>query len=212
MTMSHKLQEVELKLHTPDLSVVQSALEKAAATLSKPRVYERNIRYENAALTLGEQDIVLRLRQDNQATLTCKQGKALENGISRRFEAEVVVSDFETMDIILRRLGYQAALIYEKYRTTYTLGAAEIVLDEMPFGSFSEIEADAAVIEALVKRLGLAQFRRMEGNYTEIFADVKARLKLDFRDLTFDNFKDIEVPAWVFEAQPQRIQRKEGNE
>ena len=209
MTMSHKLQEVELKLHTPDLSVVQSALEKAAAALSKPRVYERNIRYENAALTLGEQGIVLRLRQDNQATLTCKQGKALENGISRRFEAEVVVSDFETMDIILRRLGYQAALIYEKYRTTYTLGAAEIVLDEMPFGSFSEIEADAAVIEALVKRLGLAQFRRMAGNYTEIFADVKARLKLDFRDLTFDNFKDIEVPGWVFEAQPQR---EEGNE
>lgn len=195
--MSRKLQEVELKLYTPDLSLVRSALEDAGAALKKPRVHERNFRYENASGTLTRQGIVLRLRQDQQATLTYKAGARIENGISTRVEAEVVVDDFDVMDAILRRLGYKVALIYEKYRTTYTLGAAEIALDEMPFGSFSEIEADADVIESLVMRLGLENQPRMAASYTEIFANVKARLGLDFRDLTFDNFAGVAVPGWA---------------
>ena len=195
--MSRKLQEVELKLYTPDLSLVRSALEDAGAALKKPRVYERNFRYENADGTLARQGVVLRLRQDRQATLTYKAGARVENGISTRFEAEVAVDDFDVMDAILRRLGYEVALIYEKYRTTYTLGDAEIALDEMPFGSFSEIEAEADVIEAVVMRLGLEKQPRMAASYTEIFADVKARLGLDFRDLTFDNFAGVAVSGWA---------------
>ena len=195
--MSRKLQEVELKLYTPDLSLVRSALEDAGAALKKPRVYERNFRYENADGTLARQGVVLRLRQDRQATLTYKAGARVEKGISTRFEAEAVVDDFDVMDAILRRLGYEVALIYEKYRTTYTLGAAEIALDEMPFGSFSEIEAEADVIEAVVMRLGLENQPRMAASYTEIFANVKARLGLDFRDLTFDNFAGVAVSDWA---------------
>ena len=76
------------------------------------------------------------------------------DGIFRRFEAEVVVSDFETMDVILRRLGYVVSLIYEKYRATYTLGDAEIVLDELPYGNFTEIEADEPTIERVVADVG----------------------------------------------------------
>lgn len=199
--MDMRLQETELKLHTPDLSRVRSALAEASATLKKPRVYERSLRYEDAAGTLSESGIVLRLRQtsaDNQrGLLTYKEGARIENGISQRFEAEAAVDDFEMMDMILGRLGYEVALIYEKYRTTYTLGAAEIMLDEMPFGSFSEIEADADVIETLVTRLGLENQPRMAASYTEIFANVKARLGLDFRDLTFDNFAGVAVPDWA---------------
>lgn len=195
--MSRKLQEVELKLYTPDLSLVRSALEDAGAALKKPRVYERNFRYENADGTLARQGVVLRLRQDRQATLTYKAGARVEKGISTRFEAEAVVDDFDVMDAILRRLGYEVALIYEKYRTAYTLGAAEIALDEMPFGNFCEIEAESDVIEAVVMQLGLEKLPRMAASYTEIFADVKARLGLDFRDLTFDNFAGAAVSGWA---------------
>ena len=199
--MDMKLQETELKLHTPDLSRVRLALAEASATLKKPRVYERSLRYENAAKTLSESGIVLRLRQtsadDQRGLLTYKEGTRIENGISQRFEAEVAVADFEMMDMILHKLGYEIALIYEKYRTTYTLDEAEIMLDEMPFGSFSEIEADADVIESLVMRLGLENQPRMAASYTEIFANVKTRLNLDFRDLTFDNFAGVAVPGWA---------------
>ena len=186
------LRETEIKLHTPDLGTVRAALQGAGAELIKPRLYERNIRYDDAAGTLGAGGKVLRLRQDDDARLTFKQGDSFEAGIARRFEAEVTVSDFETMDIILRRLGYEVALMYEKYRETWSLDGAEIVLDELPYGNFTEIEAEAAVIERLVERLGLGACRRMMGSYTDIFFDVKARLGLGFRDLSFENFAGME--------------------
>ena len=186
------LRETEIKLHTPDLGTVRAALQGAGAELVKPRLFERNIRYEDAAGGLGAGGKVLRLRQDDRARLTFKQGDSFEAGIARRFEAEVTVSDFETMDIILRRLGYEVALMYEKYRETWTLDGAEIVLDELPYGNFTEIEAEAAVIERLVERLGLDACRRMMGSYTDIFTELKARLGLGFRDLSFENFASVD--------------------
>lgn len=190
---NENMQEIEVKLYTPDLALVQRALEAAGAALEKPRVFERNLRYENAAGTLTAGGIVLRLRQDEGAKLTYKSGESSEDGIFRRFEAEVAVSDFETMDVILRRLGFQLALVYEKYRTTWVLGDAEIVLDELPYGNFTEIEADEGTIERLVSELGLGAFRRMGGSYTDIFAELKARLGLRMRDLSFEDFADVDV-------------------
>lgn len=189
------LQEVEVKLYTPDLTLVQRALESAGALLKSPRGFERNLRYENAARTLTAQGIVLRLRQDDQAKLTYKSGESSQDGIFKRFEAEVAVSDFATMDVILRRLGYDVALIYEKYRTTYTLGHAEIVLDELPYGNFTEIEADAEIIERLVNELGLGGYRRMTASYTDIFAKMKRMLGLEMRDLSFESFAGVDVDA-----------------
>lgn len=191
---NNNLQEVEVKIYTPDLSVIQLSLEKLGAGLSKPRVYERNIRYENSAQTFTKQGIVLRMRQDNEARLTYKADETIENGITSRFEAEVIVSNFDTMDTILRRLGFAPHMIYEKYRTTYVLEDAEIVLDEMPYGNFTEIEADADTIEQLITRLELTDYRRLTASYTQIFDVVKSQLVLDFNDLTFDNFAGVDVP------------------
>ena len=191
--MNDDLHEVEVKLHTPDLDAVKRALEEAKAIPLTLRVFERNTRYDSADGSLAAAGIVLRLRQDKAVKLTYKADASVERGIVSRFEAEVELWDFKTMDVILRRLGYEVALIYEKYRTAYTLGGAEILLDELPFGNFTEIEGDAATIERVVERLGLGGCRRMAGSYVDIFADVKARLGLDARDCTFDNFVDIDI-------------------
>lgn len=193
--MKDDMQEVEVKLHTPDLAAVQGALAAAGATLVKPRVFERNIRYDSADGSLTAAAIVLRLRQDEAVKLTYKSDASVERGIVSRFEAEVEVSDFETMDVILRRLGYDLALVYEKYRATYELQGAEIVLDELPFGNFTEIEGDAATIERVAERLGLGGARRMVGSYVDIFAVVKARLGLVARDCTFAVFASVDVDS-----------------
>ena len=192
MSEDHSL-EVEVKLHTPDLAAVKAALEEAGATLVKPRVFERNLRYDSADGSLMAQGIVLRLRQDEAVKLTYKADASMASGIVSRFEAEVKVSDFETMRLILQRLGYGVELIYEKYRTTYALDGAEIVLDELPYGNFSEIEGDVETIERVVADLGLGGCRRMSGGYVQIFMDVKARLGLAGRDCTFEAFAGVDV-------------------
>lgn len=192
---NNNLQEVEVKLYTPDLSSVQRTLDAIGATLTKPRIYERNIRYENAQETFTKQGIVLRMRQDDEARLTYKAGKSVENGITKRFEAEVTVSNFDTMDTMLRLLGFEPYMTYEKYRTTYTFEHAEIVLDEMPYGNFTEIEGDIKTIEMLISKLGLLDALRLPDSYTRLFDFIKQYLELDFDDLTFDNFDGIDVPV-----------------
>lgn len=191
--------ETELKLYVPDLEPVARRIEAAGGVLTAPRVYERNIRYDDSAGWLAAAGTVLRLRQDTRARLTYKDGSTLNADFgTSRFEAEVEVSDFATMETILDKLGFHAVLTYEKYRTTYELAGAEIVLDEMPYGNFVEIEGEEAVIGAVIELLGLQNARHMIASYTTLFRFVRRNLGLHFGDLTFANFQGITVPESAF--------------
>jgi adenylate cyclase class 2 len=194
----NELTENEIKLFCPDLEAVAQRLRAAGANVKTPRVFERNVRYENEGKTLSPNGIVVRLRQDNRTRLTYKDPATVTDGIMERLEAEVDVSDFDTMELILGKLGYAPYMIYEKYRTTYTLNGAEIVLDEMPYGNFIEIEGDTAVIEQLIALLDLGGAPRYGQSYTSLFDRVREHLKLDFTDLTFENFAGIDVPERAF--------------
>ncbi len=193
--------ETEVKLFVPNLQTVITTLDAQGAQCTAPRILERNLRYDTPMHELSAARKVLRLRQDTRARLTYKdEGQSSnETGIISRFEAEVEVSDFESMALILTRLGYTPYMQYEKYRTTYHLSGAEIVLDEMPYGNFVEIEGNTNQIEALIVQLGLSAAKRLTQSYTALFEVVRAALGLTFTDLTFVNFDGVTVPASVFE-------------
>jgi len=190
--------ETEVKLYVGDLAALAARLEAAGAVLEHPRTYEHNIRYDTPGGDLSRRYVVLRLRRDTRVRLTYKGPASISEGIMSRFEAEVTVDDFETMDGILRALGYVPFMIYEKYRTTYRLGEVEVVLDEMPFGNFCEIEGPRAAIEAALDALGLAEYPRIGTSYLGVFARLKEKLELPFRDLTFANFEGIVIPPEMF--------------
>ncbi len=192
--------ETEIKLYVPDLDGARERLESAGAELIVPRIFERNVRYEDAGKTLTPRGIVVRLREDTHARLTYKEDKSVEEGITTRFEAEVEVSDFGVMETILGKLGYVPFLSYEKYRTTYALDGTEVVLDEMPYGNFVEIEGTREGIEQLVEKLGLGDAPRFGESYVELFERVKQKLGLTFTDLTFAHFEGVNVGSEVFEA------------
>lgn len=193
--------ETEVKLFVPDLYPIITALETQGAQCTAPRILERNLRYDTPTRELSTERKVLRLRQDTRARLTYKDENqsTTQDNILSRFEAEVEVSDFESMALILTRLGYTPYMQYEKYRTTYHLSGAEIVLDEMPYGNFVEIEGNANQIEARIGQLGLSAAKRLPQSYTALFEVVRAALDLTFTDLTFANFHGITVPASIFE-------------
>jgi adenylate cyclase class 2 len=198
--LANNYNETEIKLYVSDLKQVQQKLEDAKATLKAPRVYERNVRYDDAEHTLTPSGKVIRLREDYRVRLTYKDDGKVENGITSRFEAEVEVSDFDAMATILGKMGYSPYLVYEKYRTTYEMYEAEIVLDEMPYGNFVEIEGDKDAIEQVIKELSLDGARRYDGSYSTLFERVRQKLGLKFSDLTFANFKDVTVKADDFES------------
>ena len=194
-----KYNETEIKLYVPDLDKVKQRLEAVGAVITAPWIYERNVRYDDAERTLTPRGVVVRLREDSRVRLTYKEDGKVTEGIMNRFEAEVEVSDFDAMETILGKMGYTPYLTYEKYRTTYELDDTEIVLDEMPYGNFVEIEGEIGAIKRVIATLGMESARRYEGSYATLFEKVRRKLGLTFMDLTFDNFRGIEVPETAFE-------------
>lgn len=186
--------ETEVKLWVADLESVEKILISQGAVLAAPRVFECNVRYDHPVQNLNDRGVVLRLRQDSRARLTYKEAGEVKNGVISRFEAEVEVGDFAQMDLILGKLGYVHDVAYEKYRTTYHIDGCEVVLDELPFGKFVEIEGDHDEILRLIQRLSLSEAMRVEMSYIKAFFTIRDVMGFTFTDATFENFANIHVP------------------
>ena len=139
---------------------------------------------------------MLRLRQDAGALITFKGPSARQAGSEARVreEIEVAVDDFKKTQAILERVGFEKRLLYEKYRESYCLGEIDAVLDELPFGSFIELEGEEQDIRTAAGSLGLAWDRRIIDNYLSLFMRLKGYYSLPFDDITFANFASCEIP------------------
>jgi len=195
MGNSEERLEVEVKFYAPDLTAVHNRLLALGAKITKPRVYERNVRFDTTDETLQQKWAILRLRQDTAVRLTYKgmPQHAGQGEVRVREELELEVSDLETMTLILERLGYFPVQVYEKYRETFVLGGVEIVLDEMPFGNFVELEGTEAAIKETAVQLKLDWRGRILTTYLGLMAELKQAYNLPFDDLTFANFDGLDV-------------------
>ena len=134
--------EVEVKFLVDDLAAWRGRLLGAGAVLEKGRVYERNVRLDTADEALLKKWQLLRVRQDTAVRVTFKAPTAADavSEAKVREELEMEVADFDTAVLIFQRLGFAPVQVYEKYRETFQLGDVEVVLDEMPYGNFVELE------------------------------------------------------------------------
>ncbi|NIS78887.1 MAG: CYTH domain-containing protein [Anaerolineales bacterium] len=153
----------------------------------EPRTLERNLRFDTQDKKLSASHQVLRLRQDVHTLLTYKYAHTTEE----RTEIEFEVNDFNAAKSLLEALGYQVVFIYEKYRETFTLDPTLIMLDELPFGFFIEIEGPSREsVHEMASTMNLMWKHRAKADYLTLFENLQARLKLPFRDATFANFAD----------------------
>ncbi len=188
------MQETEVKFYIRDLSRLKFQLESLGARLIQERGLETNIRFDLPDARLRAKGRVLRLRQDTAARLTYKGASKKQQGILSREEIELVVEDFEKAKQFLEALGYQKLAYYEKYRTTYELNETHIMLDELPYGSFVEIEGEnIEVIRAVVDQLHLNWETAIATSYIALFERVRQALELSFQDISFENFAGISV-------------------
>ena len=190
--MSKSEQENEVKFYLRDMNSVASRLQAAGARLTDQRVLETNLRFDTVDNKLGRAGQVLRLRQDSRSLLTYKGPGRPGESVSMRQEIEFQVSDFESARHFLEALGYRVGIIYEKYRTTYDLDGLMVTLDEMPFGSFMEIEGpDADSIKAAAEKLHLDWEARSTLSYLAIFSQLSRARGLSIPNLTFEGLKDV---------------------
>jgi adenylate cyclase class 2 len=129
--------------------------------------FEVNILY--ASETLDPQRSVLRLRRiGSRAILTYKERFPTLSEIKHQREDETAVSDPDAMEEILDALGFTPALVYEKRRETWRLGKAEIVIDELPFGLFMEIEGTEEQIRKVESDLSIKRLKAETATYPQL--------------------------------------------
>ena len=201
--MSDRNQETEAKFYLLNTDTMTTRLQELKAQLTQPRVLETNLRFDLPDRSLTSAGRVLRLRHDKESRLTYKGPSENRQGVLDHEEIEFAVEDFESARRFLEALGYQQSLSYEKYRTTYELDETKIMLDELPFGNFIEIEAETdEQIHAIATRLSLDWSTAIGTSYVALFENVKKALELSFQDISFANFEGINVTARDLRVRP----------
>jgi len=139
----------------------------AAGAEARGEEFEENTLYAGPGLEGGNR--VLRLRRVNgRAVFTFKEQIAGTSAVKRRREDETGVADADALAAILDALGYRPAVVYEKRRTTWLVAGVEVVIDELPFGLFVEIEGDEELILEAERLLDLAAMQAEHRSYPQL--------------------------------------------
>jgi len=164
--------ESEIKLRVDSAEAVRGLLSGIGAALVRPRYFEDNQLFDDAASSLASGGSILRLRRTPEGgVLTYKAPQAGPEGIKSRHEIELAVPDPSALEAILLTLGYRKAFRYQKYRETFGWDGVEIVVDETPIGTFMEIEGDVENIHAAAEALGFARSDYIAESYVGLFSN-----------------------------------------
>ena len=122
---------------------------------------------------LGDRAAIVRIRKTEKRTiLTFKRRVESEFDVKKQIEHEVDVSDGTITAAILFELGLSPRLVYEKYRDTWKLRSVEVVLDELPFGNYMEIEGTVTGIKEAEILLDLEAFETEHETYPRLTAQL----------------------------------------
>lgn len=158
--------ERKYRLGPARLEEMVSRLNDLGAEFEK-EVFEVN--YQHRGGDMDERGATLRLRKIGDfSVLTYKEKVKNDNGVKQKIEYETAVTDDDAMEKIIERLGYRLTAVYEKRRKYWKLDDAEVVLDELPFGLFMEIEGTVEVIDNTERKLGLKEIEREPRGYPRL--------------------------------------------
>ena len=188
-------QETEVKFFVKDLKRVEMRLRELKAHLIQARVHEVNLRFDNPNSDLRREFKVLRLRKDSEAKFTFKgPSEERADGVLSRREIEFSVGSFDAAQEFLEALGYVQVAFYEKYRTTYEFNNTHIMLDELPYGNFVEIEGEQVhALQEIAELLYLNWEVTVNVGYLVLFDRISAKFKLAPDQLSFKALESLSV-------------------
>ncbi|MES3516395.1 MAG: class IV adenylate cyclase [Natronomonas sp.] len=143
--------EIELKVRA-DHEAIRRRLEELSADACGA-VEQRDTYYDAPMRSFAETDEALRIRRETPiepaaeagetTTRITYKGPLLDAESKSRTEHETNVDDGDTMDAILRSLGFEPAATVEKRRRRFFYDGYTVVLDTVDgLGEFLEVETD----------------------------------------------------------------------
>lgn len=143
--------EKKYRLTEAQYREMQTALEEEQAEFTGED-FEENTIYSNWKMKRDK--CVLRIRKtDGKTLLTLKKKIEDRLAFKRQIEHETLVADPQAIEKIVEHLNMRPVIIYEKRRKKWNFKNTEVVLDELPFGLFMEIEGklmDIAMVEMIL--------------------------------------------------------------
>lgn len=129
--------------------------------------FEENTIY--SSWRMKREKCVLRIRKTADRTLlTFKKRMPNALDVKRQIEYETLVADAEAIKNIIENLNMKAFIIYEKRRKKWNFKNTEVVLDELPFGLFMEIEGKIMDIALVEMMLGAEDFTTEPKTYLHL--------------------------------------------
>lgn len=154
------MREVELKAVVDDMDERRRKIESAGASLSfQGKISDR--RYDFASRELSGRDEILRLRRyrsnaDTKTFLDWKGPTEIRDVYKVREEITTPVEDFNSMETILAKLGFELVAEIDREIAQYQLAGATVRFERYPrMDDLVEVEGDPAAIEDAIEALGM---------------------------------------------------------
>jgi adenylate cyclase class 2 len=161
--------ETELKLRIPATGPYRPLLEALGFREVLPAQPEFSVLWDRQG-ELRAAGSALRTRAfAGRARLTWKGPKVPDAILKIRPEHETGVADLDSLEAILRALGFEPVMRMEKVRAVWERAELEACLDETPFGCYLELEGDPQAIRVAMEGLGLAPDRAEPRSYPELY-------------------------------------------
>lgn len=175
--------EIEIRILNIDKekfikNITKLGAKKASESLQKRYVYD----FKPSALNKW-----IRLRtNDKKTTLTIKEVLD-KNVIDGTNELEIIVSDFDKTNLILKELGYTPRNYQENYREIYYLNKVEISIDTWPLiPTYVELEAKKEKdIKSLLKLIDYEEENLTTFDVTSIYNDIYGIDVMSIKNLKF---------------------------
>ncbi len=177
--------EIEIKFLAEDIGELERKLRAAGFRRQTPRTHEMNTLYDLPSQKLRRRGELLRIRKYGERWILTHKAKGAAGPHKSRVETETAVADGESLARIFGALGFAPGFRYEKFRSEWTDGKGEVVIDETPIGNVAEIEGAPRWIDATAKRLGIAREQYITSNYAQMFFDWKRRTGSKAQEMTF---------------------------
>jgi adenylate cyclase class 2 len=184
--------EIEAKMKVESFDAVRRRLQELGAR-RVGKVLETNTFFDTPDRRLVREGKGLRVRDSRddktgeQRHVVTFKGPQRQGELKNREELEFSVDDGEAAAALLRAIGFEVILSFEKRRETWELDDCEVVLDELPIlGSFVEIEGPGeSAVMALRQKVGLSDRPLIQTGYATMLAQRPGESGNDRRRITF---------------------------
>jgi len=177
--------EREIKLRFDNATTATAAVLASGATLFKARRLQQDALLDTADGLLREARSILRVRREPDGGFLTFKGPVQPSTMKLREEIETAIGDAGMMLSILESIGFRVWFRYEKLREEFWYGDAIIAVDEIPVGTFVEVEGSEAGVVRAVEALGREATDYVLASYRTLYIEHQTRAGLPVGDMLF---------------------------